>query len=150
MQIQAAGLQPWRSGDIFPPFPVTNSLFSCHAINGYSSRKSKWQRECNRGTLYSTLCPDRATVGLYECFADCQPQAGPARMLLATTLRTVEALKYVRQLVRSDARPIIRHRNNNPLILYLGADAYFTLAIRQRVDDQIVQHNLYTRAIHVN
>src|SRR5450755_478229 len=89
-------------------------------------------------------------MSLDECFTDGQPQAGPARMLLATMLRTVEALKYVRQLGRSDARPIIRHRNNNPLIKYLSADAYFTLAIRQRINDQIVQHNLYTRTVYVD
>src|SRR5579859_3739537 len=71
-------------------------------------------------------------------------------MLLATVPRAVETLEHVWQFVRGHAGSIIRNGENNAISPSFGANIHFVLAIYERVRDQVVQHNFYTRAICVD
>ena len=89
-------------------------------------------------------------MSLDEGLADSQSEAGAARTLLAAMARPVETLEHMWQLVGGDARPIVRNGYNNSINPPLSGDAHFALTIHQCVGNQIVEHNLYACAVHVD
>src|SRR5579859_1844063 len=89
-------------------------------------------------------------MGFDEGFADGQPEAGPPGMLSVPVTRPVETLEDVGQLVWVDARSIVDHGYDEHIIALHGADLYCVASIDQRVGDQVMHHDFYTRAIHVD
>jgi hypothetical protein len=88
-------------------------------------------------------------VSLDESLADGQSKACTARMLLAAMSRPVETPEHMFQLVGGDTRPIVRNCYNKHIVPPLGGNTHFALTIHERVGDQIVEHNLHSRAVHV-
>src|SRR5690242_1551702 len=100
--------------------------------------------------MSAALHPDGASVGLDEGLADGQPQACATRVLPTTVPRPVKTLEHVWQLIGVDARAIIRNRDYDAIVAHRGCDMHLALAIDQRVSDQVVEHNLYARRVHVH
>src|ERR1051326_8263903 len=99
--------------------------------------------------MQAALGPDDTTMSFDKGFADSQPQARPAGMLLATMLCPVKTLKHMWQLVGRDARSIIRHRYDHCVFPPLSSDMHFALTIHQRIGDQVVEHHLNAPPIYV-